>query len=88
MFLTLLAAPFIIIFRIKKNLGYMLMGLVCFISMIISFAILSDQGVIFEPTKIFNQQKEYSVNYQTNTFVRAGAFYFGLIFAFMIIEGL
>lgn len=56
-FLTLLSAPFIIIFRIKKNIGYTLMGLVCFISMVIGFAILSDQIVTFEPTKMFNQQK-------------------------------
>lgn len=64
------------------------MGLICVISMVISFAVLSDQGILFEPTKIFNQQREYSVNYQTNTFVRAGPFYLGLIFGFLIIEGL
>lgn len=33
------------------------MGLVCLISMVIGFAILSDQSVVFEPTKMFNQQK-------------------------------
>lgn len=47
MVLTLISAPFIIIFRIKKNIGYFLMTLVCLISMVIGFAILSDQGVVF-----------------------------------------
>jgi hypothetical protein len=55
-FLTLIAAPFIVIFRIKKSLGYFLMSLVCLISLVICFAILDDQGIIFEPTKIFNMQ--------------------------------
>lgn len=85
-FLTLISAPFVVIFRLKKNLGYALMLIVCFISMTISYAILDDQGIIFEPTKIFNMQKEYTINYQTNTFVRAGAFYFGSIFGFMVLE--
>jgi hypothetical protein len=69
-------------------MGYGLMGLVWIISMIIGFAILSDQGIIFEPTKIFNMQKEYTINYQTNTLVRAGPFYLGLLFGFFVIEGL
>ena len=33
------------------------MSLVCLISLVIGFAILSDQGIAFEPTKIFNMQK-------------------------------
>lgn len=88
LFLTILSAPFIVIYRIKKNIGYTLMGLVCLISMVISFAILSDQSVVFEPIKLFNQSKEFSLNYQTNTFVRGGSFYLGLMFGFFIIEGL
>ena len=61
------------------------MLLVCTISVVIGFAILDDQAILFAPTKLFNMQVQYNVNYQTNTFVRAGAFYFGVIFGFLVI---
>ena len=56
--------------------------------MLSSYAILDNQNIIFMPTKLMNGQKEYALNYQTNSFVRMGAFFFGLSFGLMIIEGL
>lgn len=55
---------------------------------LIGVAILDDQGIVFQPTKLFNQQKQYVINYQTNSLVRAGPFFFGLIMGLFIIEGL
>lgn len=54
--LTIFAAPFIIIFRIHKILGYGLLMLIIFASTIVGYAILDNQGVIFEPYKLFNMQ--------------------------------
>lgn len=39
-FLTLLAAPFFIIYRTKKSLGYILFGLLMLISIVVGFAVL------------------------------------------------
>jgi hypothetical protein len=87
-FLTLISAPFIIIFRIKKNLGYGLLGMICAVSLVVGFSILDGQGILFEPTKLFNMQKEYTIGYQTNTVVRAAAFFLGVIYGFFVLEGL
>jgi uncharacterized membrane protein YdcZ (DUF606 family) len=38
-------------------LGYALMTLVVVVSSIVGYAILDDLGIVFEPTKLFNQQK-------------------------------
>jgi hypothetical protein len=46
-FLTLLAAPFFIIYRTKKSLGYVLYGLIIMISIIVGFAVLDNQNVLF-----------------------------------------
>uniref|UniRef100_A0A1J3JS08 Uncharacterized protein n=1 Tax=Noccaea caerulescens TaxID=107243 RepID=A0A1J3JS08_NOCCA len=39
-FLTLLAAPFFIIYRTKKSLGYGLFGLLMLVSIVVGFAVL------------------------------------------------
>lgn len=46
-FLTLLAAPLFIIYRTKKSLGYTLFGLVMAISIVVGFAVLDSQNVLF-----------------------------------------
>ena len=85
---TILAAPFIIIFRVSKKLGYSLMVLVLLTSIFASFAILDSENIFFEPTKLMNASKEYVINYQGNSFVRMGAFFFGLLIGLIAIEGL
>lgn len=55
--LSILSAPLIVIFRAKKIIGYSLMVLIIFISVIVGYAILDNQGVLYEPYKIFNMQK-------------------------------
>lgn len=46
-FLTLLAAPFFIIYRTKKSLGYILFGLIITVSIVVGFAVLDSQKVLF-----------------------------------------
>ena len=84
---TILAAPFILIYRVNKKLGHALFGLIIFTSIMISYAILSDEKIIFMPTKLMNAQKEYVLNYQSNSFVRMGSFFFGLFIGLFILEG-
>jgi hypothetical protein len=64
------------------------MSLLIFTSLIVGFTILDVQGIVFEPYKIFNMPKEYVINYQTSTLVRAAPFFFGLLVGLMVIEGL
>lgn len=85
---TILAAPFIIIHRTSKKLSIFLFSLIVFTSVIISYSILDSEKIIFEPTKLMNQQAEYGINYQNNAFVRMGAFFFGLMVGLIMLEGL
>ena len=85
---TLLAAPFIIIFRVSKKLGYHLLALVVATSIVVPFAILDKENIIYEPYKLMNASKEFVINYQGNAFVRMGAFFFGLTVGLVAIEGL
>lgn len=59
-FLTLLAAPFFIIYRTKKSLGYILFGLIMLISVVVGFAVLESQNVLFEPYKLFNAGVDFN----------------------------
>lgn len=43
----ILAAPFIIIFRVSKKLGYSLLALVIATSIVVSFAILDSENIFF-----------------------------------------
>lgn len=87
-FFTILAAPFLIVFRTSKKLGYALFSGLIFLSMIISIAILDSENISFEPYKLMNGRKQFVIDYQANTFVRMGAFFFGLMFGLFMIEGL
>lgn len=51
---TILAAPFIIFYRVNKKLGHALFGLIIFISMLISYAILDDEKILFLPLRLSN----------------------------------
>ena len=53
--LSILAAPFYIIYKTKKSLGYILFSLIIFTSIIVGYAVLDNQSVVFEPYKIFNK---------------------------------
>jgi hypothetical protein len=86
--LTIIAAPFFIIFRTKRALGYGLFTLIIFTSLIIAYAILKDQGILFEPYKIFNMAQQFTINYQTNSLVRLSPYFLGLMFGLFINEGL
>lgn len=86
-FLTLLAAPFFIIYRTKKSLGYILFGLVMLISIVVGFAVLQSQNVLFEPYKIFNAGAEYNINYQANAIVRMWPYFMGFLFGLLVSEG-
>lgn len=85
---TQLAAPIILIYRVNKKISNVLFGLLILVSILASYSILDNQNIIFMPTKLMNGQKEYALNYQTNSFVRMGAFFFGLFLGLFIIEGL
>lgn len=85
---TLLAAPFLIVFRVSKKLGYSLLGMVLLTSIFASYAILDSANIFYEPTKLMNASAEFVINYQGNSFVRMGAFFFGLTFGLVAIEGL
>lgn len=87
-FFTLVATPLVLIFRTSKKLGYGLFTLIIFLSMIASVAILDSHSITYQPYKLTTGQREYALNYQPNTFVRMGAFFFGLMFGFFMIEGL
>lgn len=56
--------------------------------MVISYSILDSENVVYEPSKLMNGQNQFVIDYQASTFVRMGAFFFGLCFGLFIIEGL
>lgn len=85
LFFILVSAPFLLIFKTSKKLGYGLFALIIANSMLDSYAILDSHKVIYEPAKLMNGQKEFVLNYQTNTFVRMGAYFYGLLFGLFII---
>lgn len=77
--LTILAAPLFIVYRTKKWLGYALLLAAVAASALFSYGLLYSQNVLFEPYKLFNMPKEFTINYQTNTLVRMGAYTLGLL---------
>lgn len=56
-FFILVSAPFLLIFKSTKKLGYALFSLIIINSMIDSYAILDSHNVIYEPAKLMNGQK-------------------------------
>ena len=76
--LSIVAAPFFIIYRTNRTIGSVLMGMVVLTSAIVSVAILDSQGILFEPYKLFNMSKDFTVNYQTNAIVRMCPYFLGL----------
>lgn len=86
--LTIFSTPFIIIYRSKKPLGYLLLTLLILTSLVVSYAILDDEGIVFQPYKLFNQPKEFTINYQASTVVRIAPYFLGVIFGLILIEGL
>ena len=57
-----------------------------FTSLIVGYAILSDKNIIFEPYKLFNMSKDFTISYQSNAIVRAAPYYLGLIFGLLVSE--
>jgi hypothetical protein len=53
----LLSLPFLLVYKIKKVIGYGIFSLITFTSMILSSLILKKNGTIYEPTKLMNGQK-------------------------------
>lgn len=84
--LTILAAPLFIVYRTKKWLGYSLFSLTIVISWIVSYAILESQNILFEPYKLFNMAKEFTVNYQTNAIVRVAPYAIGFMLGLFVNE--
>ena len=84
--LTIIAAPLFIIYRTKRWLGYALFGTLAVISLLVSYAILDSQSILFEPYKLFNMAKEFTVNYQTNAIVRACPYALGFILGVFVNE--
>lgn len=82
--LSILAAPFYIIYKTKKSLGYILFSLIIFTSIIVAYAVLDNQSVVFEPYKIFNMSSEYSINYQASTIIRMSPFFIGILFGLFV----
>ena len=39
---------------------------------------------MFEPYKLFNMSKEFTINYETNTLVRMGPYFLGFLFGIFI----
>lgn len=88
LFFIIIATPILLIFRTFKKLGYGIFGLFILLSMVISYSILDSENVVYEPSKLMNGQNQFVIDYQASTFVRMGAFFFGLCFGLFIIEGL
>jgi hypothetical protein len=86
-FLTLLAAPLFIIYRTRKSLGHALFALVITISIVVGFAVLDSENVVFEPYKIFNQSADFNINYQANAIVRMWPYFLGFLFGLKVSEG-
>lgn len=86
--LTILAAPLFIIYRTKRWLGYSLFALTIFISIIVAFAVLESENILFEPYKLFNMAKEFTVNYQTSSLVRMSPYIIGVVFGLFVNERL
>lgn len=84
--LTILAAPLFIVYRTKRILGYSIFTMAIVISMIASYAILESQNILFEPYKLFNMAKEFTVSYQTNTLVRIMPYAIGFMLGLFINE--
>lgn len=84
--LTILAAPVFIVYRTKRWLGYTLFSLTVVISWIVSYAILESQNILFEPYKLFNMAKEFTVNYQTNSIVRLAPYAIGFMLGLFVNE--
>lgn len=82
--LTILAAPLFIVYRTKRVLGYAIFTLAAVISIIGAYAILDSQNILFEPYKLFNMAKEYTINYQTNTVVRIMPYALGFMLGLFV----
>ena len=85
--LSIVAAPFFIIYRTKRTIGNVLMGLVVLTSIVVAVAILDSQSIIFEPYKLFNMSKDFTINYQTNAIVRMAPYFLGVMAGLLISEG-
>lgn len=84
----LASAPLLLVHKTFKRIGYALFSLVVFLSVVCSYAILDSEKIMYEPAKLLNGDVNYTYNYQPNTFVRMGAYFFGLMYGLFIIEGL
>lgn len=85
---TIISIPFLLIFKSNKKLGYGLFGLLILTSIVISFAILDSDNIVYEPTVLMNGQPEFVIDYQANSFVRMDGFFMGLMLGLLVIEGL
>ncbi len=79
MLLTIVSAPLFIIYRTKRWLGYGLFVVGILISIVFSYGILQDMNIVFQPYKLFNMGREYTINYQTNAMVRIAPYTIGII---------
>lgn len=57
-------------------------------SLFVSYAILDSQNILYEPYKLFNMHKEFTINYQTNALVRMAPYFIGILFGLFVNEGL
>ena len=48
------------------------------------YAILDSSNIIFEPYKLFNMPKDFTINYQANSIVRMCPFFLGILFSLTI----
>lgn len=85
---TVLAFPFLLIYRSNKKIGYTLFSLLIILSLVSSYAILDSQNIVYEPAKLLNGDIHYALGYQPSTWVRLGAFVLGVAFGFFLTEGL
>jgi len=58
--------------------------LIIFVSLITGYGILDSGNIVFEPYKLFNMPKEFTINYQTNSIVRMCPFFLGVLFSVII----
>lgn len=82
--MTIIAAPVFIIYRSNKKIGSALIILLIFVSIMTGYAILDSSNIIFEPYKLFNMPKDFTINYQANSIVRMCPFFLGILFSLTI----
>lgn len=56
-FFMVISAPFLLVFKANRKLGYGLFSLLILNSMFISYAILDSNNINYEPYKLMNGQK-------------------------------